>query len=65
VAEAVIKAGGKIIGVGALVDRSGGKVTFGVPFRPLITMDIKSYSPAECPMCRDGIPLSLPKSAQA
>lgn len=65
VAEAVAQAGGRITGVGALVDRSGEKVTFGVPFKPLITMDIRSYSPAECPMCRDGVPLTLPKSAQA
>ena len=64
VAEAVAQAGGRIVGIGALVDRSGGKVSFGVPFRPLIAMDIKSYSPAECAMCRDGAPLTLPKSTQ-
>ncbi len=65
VAEAVTQAGARVAGVGALVDRSGGKVSFGVPFKRLITMDIKSYSPAECPMCRDGMPLTLPKSAWA
>lgn len=65
VAEVVTALGGSVVGVGALVDRTGGKVSFGVPFRPLLTMNIQSYSPAECPMCKEGMALTQPKSAQA
>ncbi len=64
VAEVIAACGARIVGIGALVDRTGGKVSFGVPFRPLISMEIKSYSPAECPMCQQGIPLYLPKSGR-
>ena len=62
VADTVKSAGALVVGVAALVDRTGGRVNFGVPFRPLLTMDLKSYEPEECPMCRAGEPLVLPKS---
>jgi orotate phosphoribosyltransferase len=65
VAEVVTANGGDIVGIGAFVDRTGGIVSFGVPFCALVTMDIKSYAPAECPHCKSGVPLALPKSAQA
>lgn len=50
-----------IVGVSVLVDRTGGSVDFGVPFNAVITLDIPAYSPAECPLCRAGIPLVNPK----
>ncbi len=50
-----------IVGVSVLVDRSGGTVSFGVPFESLVTLNIPAYSPAECPLCRDGVPLVYPK----
>jgi orotate phosphoribosyltransferase len=56
------ESGAEIAGVGAIVDRSGGKVSFGVPFHALITMDVSSWKEDECPLCRDGVPLSKPGS---
>ncbi len=50
-----------IVGVSVLVDRSGGQTDFGVPFHPVVTLDIPAYSPADCPLCREGIPLTYPK----
>lgn len=50
-----------IVGVSVLVDRTGGTVDFGVPFNAVITLDIPAYSPAECPLCRRGVPLVSPK----
>jgi len=50
-----------IVGVSALVDRTGGEVQFGVPFHAVVSMDIPAYSPSQCPMCRDGVPIVHPK----
>jgi orotate phosphoribosyltransferase len=47
----------RVVGVGAIVDRSGGKVDFGVRFESLITLDIATYPPEACPLCKDGVPL--------
>ncbi|MDA8218939.1 MAG: phosphoribosyltransferase family protein [Dehalococcoidales bacterium] len=47
---------GKVVGVGALWNR--GDVSFGnYPLYCLANTFYQTYSPAECPLCRDGIPL--------
>lgn len=53
---------GKVVGVGALIDRSGGKIDFGVKTRSLLTLDIKTYLPEVCPLCKKGIPAVKPGS---
>ncbi len=55
-------AGGAVVAVAALVDRSGGTVDFGVPFFRLLKMTPQTWMPAECPLCRAGIPLEHPGS---
>jgi orotate phosphoribosyltransferase len=57
VIDAVRAAGATPIGVGVLVDRSGGAVDFGLPLFACITLDVKTYEPADCPLCRDSVPL--------
>jgi len=54
--------GGKVIGVGVLIDRSGGKVDFGVKMKSLLSLEIKSYQPEDCPLCKKGIPVIRPGS---
>lgn len=49
-----------VIGVGILVDRSGGSVSFGVPLHALATMQIEAWEPADCPLCAQGVPLVKP-----
>ena len=53
---------GKVVGVGALIDRSGGKIDFGVKTQSLLTLDIKIYLPEVCPLCKKGIPVIKPGS---
>ena len=53
---------GKVVGVGVLIDRSGGKVDFGIKTEKLLTVDIKNYLPEECPLCKKGIPVVKPGS---
>jgi orotate phosphoribosyltransferase len=61
VIDAVREAGAEIVGVVVLIDRSGGTVDFGVPLRSLLTMRIEAWPPSECPLCRAGVPLTVPK----
>lgn len=60
--DAVVRAGGRVIGAGSIVDRSDGAVDLGVPRCSLLTLDVPSYEPAECPLCRQGIPVTKPGS---
>lgn len=43
-----------VIGVGFLVDRSGGSVRFDVPHFSLMAVDVRTYDPPDCPLCREG-----------
>lgn len=61
----IVKAtGGVPVGVGVLVDRSGGKVAFDVPLAPLLKLDLANYDPEDCPLCKQGIPVVKPGSRQ-
>lgn len=45
---------GDVVGVGVLVDRSGGKVDFGIRTEAVLTLDIESFPADDCPLCREG-----------
>lgn len=46
--------GGDVVAVASLIDRSGRKADFGVPFKSLLHLDIPTYKPEDCPMCKEG-----------
>ena len=47
------------VAVSMLVDRSGGKANFGdVPATALLTMEVETYAPENCPLCAKGIPMT-------
>ncbi|MFZ5815557.1 MAG: orotate phosphoribosyltransferase, partial [Bacillota bacterium] len=50
-----------IVGLACIVDRSNGQVEFGVPMRSLVQVQVESWLPEECPLCRQGIELVKPK----
>ncbi len=54
--------GATVVGVGALVDRSGGWVAFDVKFHALLSLSLKTYAASECPLCKEGVPLMKPGS---
>jgi len=62
VIELVREAGGEAVGVGALVDRSGTALYFGVPLRTLLQLEWPTYPPDECPLCAAGVPMTTPGS---
>ncbi len=57
VIKAVEETKAVIVGIGVLVDRSGGKVQFAYPFYSLLELEIATYTPEECPLCREKIAL--------
>lgn len=54
--------GANVIGVGSVVDRSNGKVDFGVPYKAVLCMEVVSYEAEDCPLCKQGIPAIKPGS---
>lgn len=52
--QIVEEAGGRVVAVGALIDRSGGKIDFPVESQALLDLPIDSYDPEDCPQCREG-----------
>jgi orotate phosphoribosyltransferase len=50
----VHEAGGRVVGAGAVVDRSGGTIEFPVKWKALLELSIESYKPKECPFCQQG-----------
>ncbi|MGQ9557600.1 MAG: orotate phosphoribosyltransferase [Desulfurispora sp.] len=64
VMQVVREAGGVVAGVAALVDRSGGRVDFGVPLWSLVQLKVQSYAPDDCPLCRQELPVVKPGSRQ-
>jgi orotate phosphoribosyltransferase len=63
--DAVRSAGAEVIGAAVLVDRSGGNATLDVPVRALWQLEIPSYASDECPLCREGIPVTKPGTTPA
>jgi orotate phosphoribosyltransferase len=59
---AVERAGGQVIAAASLVDRSNGTADLGVPFFPLIRLDVPSYKPDALPPELEAIPAVKPGS---
>jgi orotate phosphoribosyltransferase len=62
---AIEQAGGTVVGAASLVDRSGGSVDLGVPFVPLIRIDVPSYAADALPPELAAIPAIKPGSRAA
>jgi len=62
---AIEEAGGKVVAAASLVDRSGGTVELGVPFTPLIRIDVPTYAADDLPPDLAAIPAIKPGSRAA
>lgn len=63
--KAIEEAGGKVVAAAALVDRSNGTADLGVPFTPLIRIDVPAYAADDLPPELQGIPAVKPGSRAA
>jgi orotate phosphoribosyltransferase len=50
----VEEAGGRVVAAGAIIDRSGGQIEFPVESNALVELEVKSFEPDDCPLCRQG-----------
>jgi len=50
----VEQSGGLAVAAGAIIDRSGGRLELNVPAEALLEMEVPSYEPDDCPLCRAG-----------
>ena len=62
VVELVKKANAKLAGVGYIVDRSNGKIKFDAKYFSVLQLDVVTYKPEECPLCKEGIEVIKPGS---
>ena len=54
--------GAQIVGACSLVDRTGGQINVGTKFVAAYSKAIASYDPADCPLCKEGLPIVKPGS---
>lgn len=62
IVDLVKKADAQLAGIGYIVDRSNGKIEFDAKPFSVLQMDVVTYKPEECPLCKDGIPVVKPGS---
>ena len=54
VVDLVNKAGGKLAGVGYIVDRSNGTIKFDSKHFSVLQLDVVTHEPSNCPLCKQG-----------
>lgn len=59
--EIVRLAGANVVGVGVILDRSRGAVSFGVRAEYLASYNFEVYPPEDCPLCRANVPIRRPR----
>lgn len=47
-------AGAELLAIAAIIDRSGGRHGFGVPFVSLVELSLPTWPPEQCPLCAAG-----------
>ncbi|MFH1478800.1 MAG: orotate phosphoribosyltransferase [Candidatus Omnitrophota bacterium] len=62
VIDVVNSFGSKVVGVASIVDRSGKTIDFGVKSMSLLKLDIPVYQEENCPLCKEGLPITKPGS---
>lgn len=63
VVASVIKAGGTVVSVGVMIDRSPKDTpataeTIGAPFFALGRLPVTIYTPQDCPLCKNSVPIN-------
>ncbi len=62
VVELVKSLGARVVGIGAIADRSESETKFRSKYKYLIKLNLPTYTPEKCPLCKKEIPLVKPGS---
>ena len=62
VVDLLAGAGASVLAAGSIIDRSGGRADVGTPRVALATLQVVVSPPDDCPLCREGQPLTKPGS---
>lgn len=64
VADLMEALGANVVGIGVIVDRSGGSVKFPKrwKYERLFVLNFEHFNPHDCPLCKEHIPLTHPGS---
>jgi orotate phosphoribosyltransferase len=54
--------GAEVVGAGALVDRSGGRLEWDIPWSALVEIEVEQHAAESCPQCAAGLPAIKPGS---
>lgn len=65
VLDAIAATGARVLAVGSLVDRSGGRVELGLPRESLLALEVPSWPAESCPLCAQGSQPEKPGSRAA
>ena len=56
--------GAQVTNAASIIDRSGGAADVGVPRNALVSLEVPSYEPEDCPLCKQGTEAIKPGSRQ-
>ena len=62
VVKCVEDAGGKVVGLTSIIDRTGGDAGLPLPLNALARVQVQTWKPEECPLCQDGLEVVKPGS---
>jgi orotate phosphoribosyltransferase len=57
-----LAAGAEVVGIGAILDRSGGRHGFDRPLHALLSLDLPTFPEECCPLCAEGKAIEKPGS---
>lgn len=62
--KVITQLGAEVVGVGCLIDRTGGESAnfFDVPVKSLVSLKVESWEEKDCPLCKQGVPVVKPGS---
>ena len=62
VIELIKRSCASLVGVGSVVDRSNGRVRLADDQFSVLSMEVISYTPEDCPLCKEGVAIDAPGS---
>lgn len=62
VIEVLVEEGAIPVGALSVINRGVDAAVLGVPVASLLALELKSYKPPECPLCKEGVPATKPGS---